>query len=347
MNASELGEDNTTILSCGFGFLPLNPTNISPAVCAAFVVKTTVNVCTCPITILFNILVLVAVKTKRQLRTKSNIALACLATTDLVVGLVVQPVQIITFSVLLKGGESPNVLCTFIDINKAISVICTFSSLYHLFLMSGERYLAIKHSFAYESGLVTEARIIITASCLAWIGPAIIHLVQYTFKTNRPFITAFVVFLILFVIIPVMAYFHVTIYNEVRRNEQQIIANQVSLEEKEKLLKNKRAFHTTVIVLLTIIFCYIPAFVWVVIVAAFKEKIPSNIGHVVFNVTTSFQVLNSFFNPLIYAVRVRHFRVAFIQLLSRKTLTQAEESERRIFGSKQIGVVANAEQEQI
>ena len=59
-------------------------------------------------------------------------------------------------------------------------------------------------------------------------------------------------------------------------------------------------------------------------------------------------LLNSLFNPLIYTVRIRYFRVAFIQLLSRKTLVQAEELERRTFGPRQTGVIviANVEQGQ-
>ena len=50
-------------------------------------------------------------------------------------------------------------------------------------------------------------------------------------------------------------------------------------------------------------------------------------------------MLNSLLNPLIYTVRIRTFRVAFIQMLTRKTLEQAEELEQKIFGSKEIGVV--------
>ena len=49
---------------------------------------------------------------------------------------------------------------------------------------------------------------------------------------------------------------------------------------------------------------------------------------------------------MIYAVRIRYFRVAFIQLLSRKTILQAEELERKIFGPKQIGVAANVVQQE-
>ena len=53
--------------------------------------------------------------------------------------------------------------------------------------------------------------------------------------------------------------------------------------------------------------------------------------------TASLLVLNSLLNPLIYTVIIRIFRVAFIQMLARKTFEQAEEIEQRIFGSNQIG----------
>ena len=49
-------------------------------------------------------------------------------------------------------------------------------------------------------------------------------------------------------------------------------------------------------------------------------------------------VMNLLFNPLIYAFRIRYFRIAFIQVLSRKSISQAEELEKKIFGTRQIGV---------
>ena len=104
----------------------------------------------------------------RQLRTKSNIALACLATTDLVVGLVVQPLGIASFSLMLRDDETQNAVCIVSSVSKNVSAICVAVSLLHLLLMSGKRFLAMRHSFAYETGLVTEARIIM-ASVLVWI----------------------------------------------------------------------------------------------------------------------------------------------------------------------------------
>ena len=71
-----------------------------------------------------------------------------------------------------------------------------------------------------------------------------------------------------------------------------------------------------------------------------KDSIPLNVKRVMFNVVSLLPVLNSLFNPMISAVRIRYFRVAFIQLLSKKNLKQAERLERKVFGSRQIQVIA-------
>ena len=43
-------------------------------------------------------------------------------------------------------------------------------------------------------------------------------------------------------------------------------------------------------------------------------------------------IINSVLNPVIYTVRKRQFRIAFIELLSNKSLQEAEEFEVRLFG---------------
>ena len=99
-------------------------------------------------------LVMVIVKTKCQLRPKYNDSLACLATTDLVVGLVVQPFQIVHHGFILKGESS--IFCsTFTTIRKAI----TITSLNISVLLTAERYIAIYKTprFGYDN-LVTEVR---------------------------------------------------------------------------------------------------------------------------------------------------------------------------------------------
>jgi len=80
--------------------------------------------------------------------------------------------------------------------------------------------------------------------------------------------------------------------------------------------------------------------------ASTTNKNPANGGQTAIYLLPLIPVLNSLLNPLIYSVRIRYFRVAFIELLSRKAVAQAEELERKIFGPRQIGVIANEEQEQ-
>ena len=141
-----------------------------------------------------------------------------------------------------------------------------------------------------------------------------------------------------------LVYLNVFVYKEVRRSEKQIIANQISLEAKQKLLKNKKAFYCTIIVLLAISLCYFPAYIIIVILESFlKDSIPINAKQVIINLLSLLPILNSLFNPLIYAVRIRYFRVAFIQLMWKKTLTQAEQLERKVFGPRQIQVIATAD----
>ena len=49
-------------------------------------------------------------------------------------------------------------------------------------------------------------------------------------------------------------------------------------------------------------------------------------------------IINSVVNPVIYTVRKRQFRVAFIELLLRKSLQEAEEFDGRMFGSRDNAV---------
>ena len=321
---------NATSPFNGFEFLSRSRTNITSGVYSVLAITTALNIFTFPFAILLNTLVIVAVKTKRHLRTKSNISLACLATTDFAVGLIAQPLAI-TFFILFLIGSSPQTMTRIVVcVSSAVGETCIAASLLHLLLMSGERYLAIKHPFAYENGLVTEARIIM-ASGLAWMCAAIVCGIRASIfrEISVVFISA---------VISTVVYCHVVIYKEVRRNTQQIIANQVSLAVKEKLLKNKRAFNTTVVIVLTLFLCYIPTCVWLIVLISLDGENSSDVGHIASFSITFLVLLNSSINPLIYTARIRHFRVAFFQMLTRKTLARAEELEKKMFGADRVGV---------
>ena len=144
--------------------------------------------------------------------------------------------------------------------------------------MSAERYVAIRHPFVHDNQ-ITEVRIII-ASGLTWAA-AIILPTQDLWLKERHLLTILAPSVIIFLVFPVMFYFNVAVYREVRRNEKQIAAKQVSLEEKEKILKNKRVFYTKTAVIFLIFLCFIPTAICLVSSIFFKGIIPVNIRKVV------------------------------------------------------------------
>lgn len=113
-----------------------------------------VNLFTCPLVILWNSLVIIAVSTKRRLQTKHNVLLACLAGTDLIVGIAAQPV-FITKEVNRISSGSSSTYCKLNELTKAASICLFLASLLHLEFIAVERLVAMKYSLRYKSIVTT------------------------------------------------------------------------------------------------------------------------------------------------------------------------------------------------
>ena len=136
------------------GLLPPSATEAK----ALLIFLAVINIITSPFTVALNALVTIAAKMKSRLRAhKSNILLACLATTDLMVGVIVQP-MFAALIITMVLGETTTGSCALQVITPLFASLLFSSSLIHLALISGERYLAMKHTFACHTGLVTETR---------------------------------------------------------------------------------------------------------------------------------------------------------------------------------------------
>lgn len=213
------------------------------------------------------------------------------------------------------------------------------ASICHLVLISVERYLAIKHSFTYPT-MVTKARIL-GSSGLAWMTVVVANL-PLLFTDNNIFLM--INNILLFIVMATIVFCQVTVYLESRRHEKQIAAQQVSLEARQKFLKEKKALKLTTAVLVILLLCYSPLFV--VRILLVRSKITTvNSAYIALFSATFIGVLNSFINPIVYCVRIRQFRVAFIGILLRKNYRQAEQFERRMFRMRNIVGSLEARQE--
>ena len=313
------------------------PQHFSTQAYTIIVVDIIILLVTCPFTVVLNLLTMIAVKMKRRLQSMSNIALACLATTDLMVGVLVQPL-FISVAISALQSQATQEVCRRQIVTKYSINFFVFSSLAHLAVMSADRYLAIKQSYTYEQ-TVTKTRVLI-ASAIAWMSSSAVLITQ--FIKNEIFLT--VQNLLGLVLMVSIAICSVVVYREARRHEIQIAELQASVEARERFLKEKRALKLTIIIVVMVFLNYMPIISFRFIRRALKDKVSLDILHAMYFPAASCVIFNSFVNPLIYSVRSRQFRIAFIEILLRKTNAEAEEFEMRLFGSQNANHGGEGEQ---
>ena len=260
-----------------------------------FLMAITLNIASCPFTILMNVLVIVAVKTRRQLQTNYNVMLACLAVTDLLVsGVFVQPIFAVALITALKG--SLTYYCQFFVTFWKLLFIPFAASLFHLAQLSAERYAAMKFPFRYPDVATTfRIKIAVSFSWLACIVNALPHTPGVTATAVGPIYFPFRVLSVVTIV-----YFHISVYIVTRRHDKQIQAEQVSPEALAKFLKEKRALKTTTIIIGVFLLCYLP---FVVIGTVRGDLLKKSLVSVTLSLLQplllSSSLINSFCNPLL------------------------------------------------
>lgn len=207
-----------------------------------------INVLTCPCIILLNALVIASVKTKRRLQTNYNLLLAALAGTDLVVVIAAQPL-FIAQEVYLQIGGSPLVFCTIYRITQVATICLCLVSLFHLVLISVERFVAMKYALRYES-IVNKFRLSIAVVC-SWIIAT-----EYGISILVPAIPVIPAHIFVVLSLLAITYCHVTVFFVCRRHLLSIKSEQVSEEANEKFQTERKTWKQPVS-LLVVSFCVI------------------------------------------------------------------------------------------
>ena len=271
-----------------------------------------INAITCPFTVVLNVLVIMAVKRRRRLQSRTNILLACLAATDAVTGLVVQPSLIVwkTFNFLNFNGIESSVAS---DFHKFCLRSLTVCSSLHLILITFERLIAIKFTMSYPH-IVTKRKIEV-AVIVCWAFSFMSQGIRYTsFNSILRFMTHLILSLAMTFCVLFNATTYAILYRESRRHESQIKTQQLPQEEAARFVKENKALKTTVLVVGAVLLCFLPM---IMTLSLFPLLVRVKLGSL-FVVSKPLgpncAILNSLLNPLIYCLRQKEMRKFVFQV---------------------------------
>ena len=250
-----------------------------------------------------NSLILAAILRTPSLRSPSTIFMCSLAISDLLVGIVVQPVYIayelkqeppLTFAI--------NVLFIFIGVVS----LCTMTAI------SVDRFMALQFHLRYQC-LMTEKRAMYTSLSLWLFG----ILLSFVALWNKTIMFAFLAVGIAICIF-ISTFSYTRIYLIVRQHQFQIRAQQQALQLPMNMVRSKRSAISTFIYYICMILCYTPMFSFMSIVAIR----PSLSGLMVWKVGNTFVFMNSSINPILFCWRVRELRRAVLKLVRPRHIIQ-------------------------
>ena len=271
-----------------------------------FLVITGINVALSVTATLGNALILVALHKESSLNLPSKLFLRCLAISDLCVGLLVQPVAVVS---LLAAVNHRWRLCRVGEILwYSISMMLTSFSLATLIAISVDRLLALLLGIRYRQ-VVTMKRASSLVSIFMLIsvtGCVLQHTHLITFLAYNT--------LLWFLWLVTSIYCYARIYLILRNHIQVQVIPQAQQNEISplNLSRYKKTVSTALWLFVAMMFCYLPLGV-VLIVSPLLELSGSLV--VTNFLTMTLLYLNSSLNPLLYSWKIREVRNAVKEIL--------------------------------
>ena len=265
----------------------------------SYIITVIINIITSPLIVLLNVLVIMAVIRRPRLQSYPNILLACLAVTDVLNGLITQPLFILCGILELFGMNEPEViLCSF---HYAFLRGLSICSCLHLMLITCERLIAIKFTLRYPRLVTTRSiKVAVITVWIVSVFPGVTRPINNeSLETISIFLVAFTfMFCILFIIIS-----YVILYVEILRHRKMIKTQQLPQNKVESFVKEHKALKTTVFVVAAVLLCFVP-----VVFILMSRGAGLAISDYVRPWMLTSLILNSLLNPLIYCWRQEEMR---------------------------------------
>ena len=264
------------------------------------------------VSIIDNMLVLAAILRTPSLRSLSIILLCSLAASDLLVGLLIQPVYIadeITRNSLLHQ-----------EITESLAFSACGVSLLTMTAMSVDRFLALEYHMRYPNLMTTNRSMYISATI--WFISILL-----SFLSLRKTVYCFTIAAFIFACLLICSFCYIEIYRILHRHQLQIHAQQQAVRNinggnnQNVVQRSMRSAKNTFIYYIVMILCYVPLFVTMSILV-----IAPHLWTNAWSMVDTLAFMNSSINPFLYCWRLRELRTAVLKTTSKMLCNQSEEN---------------------
>ena len=300
-----MNETNPIQLSCFFVNINLEQTKDSYI---TSILTCILNAVFSVLTVTANLIILRVIWMKQELHSPSFILLACLASSDVLVGLICQPLYVANHITGLT--DDLKMYCVLGVIWNISSWTTSGVSLTILGLVCVDRLLALTLHLRYNT-IVTVRKIFQTVF-FVWIFVLTAVILRIWIVSNRWLFAPLLLFLLTFLVITICT---IKIFHIVRRHQRQISQQQQSVQfNTVNVLKCRKSAVTVLYVYCLFLVFYVPFFV-TMLVGEFSGNTLSL--KIAYNYVTTIDYLNSLLNPLVYCWRIKEIRGAIKKTLGK------------------------------
>ena len=262
--------------------------------------------------ILGNVSILVALKKESCLHPPTKLLFRCLASTDLCVGLIPQPLYVI--SLLALTNEYWNICYISFAFLSITGTMFSGVSLLTLTTISVDRLLALTLKLRYRQ-VVTLKRVRVVV-VLWWIFSSFIAL-ALAVSTS---VAGRIVITVLFLCIVASSFCYLKLYHTLRHHQMQVVQGDVQHQDQPNgggtgplnKARYRKTVSTALWLQITLLACYLPYYTTTALAAGLLrfDKELSVATNVAFKLTITPVFLNSSLNPILYYCKIREVRLA-------------------------------------
>ena len=301
-----------------------------------------------------NLLVMIALNRKEELKTAANLVLSSMALSDFLVGLIVQPLRVVYHILDIYHVES----CKIKVINSFIGISCVGASMFSVVMFAVDRCFAIMFPFRYQEHLIYKKYVAVIVC--GWGFLLFSGLMTYFHAVNKSFLFG-LMSIAFYCCVLSICFCYIMIYKEVRKKRQidrilpaiplnelapknideelkqpanitsevtkasavtATASSNVAKEMKQEKIKGMESssskqnsrLYTVVAILTVFLLCYLP--VTIVRGLSQAQVIQQKAMIIAYDWTNVLVLLNSSINPLIYCIRVHQIRSEVKRLLN-------------------------------